>query len=156
MLLPLLPLKCLWLNINISSHVERIERINPTKVIITETIIKIPVQRIHFHSSAVIIKSGVHRMKEIPLCGQQVAPSYHPPRQFSLRSIKPTTPVLPWIIKHRFWRLSRLPQESSRLMDSCIKQGGRGGEYYPDHATDSLAAVRETRIRSLIQSWRSR
>lgn len=48
-------------------------------------------------------------------------PPYHPPRQFSLRSIKPTTPALPWIIKHRFWRLSRLPQESSRLMDSCIK-----------------------------------
>lgn len=77
------------------------------------------------------------------------------PRQFSLRSIKPTTPVLPWIIKHRFWRLSRLPQESSRLMDSCIKHGGRGRECYPDHVTDSLAAVRETRIRSLIQSSRS-
>ena len=78
--------------------------------------------------------------------GQQAAPS--PP--ISPRgSIKPTTPVLPWIIKHRSG--PRLVSESWQLMDSGCEHRGE----YPDRATDNLTAVRETRIRALIRSSRS-
>ena len=59
------------------------------------------------------------------------------------------TAVLPWIIKHRSG--PRLVSESWQLMDSGCEHRGE----YPDHATDSLTAVRETRIRALIRSSRS-
>lgn len=62
------------LNINISSHVERIEGTNPTKVMHNHwDDHKNTGYKEYIFTPAATIKSGVHRMKEIPLCGQQVA-----------------------------------------------------------------------------------